>query len=203
MAKFNLCFDSLVDEELHVLREKSVQDHSELSIQDVCVERSDGYDVIFFELDDKYLNMVSRITEIKGSRIFVRLWREYSEEFKNEEVTLENIFEMWCRVHEKLKETNDQFLNGEMLLKDVDKYLKLFQTNYTDLEEEFKLLSRFLISKKHLDGAKRNLTARIKQVKRYKKISDARQAGKAILQLKETLGLTGNFSVIEKIEEVR
>ena len=197
------CF-YLVDKELCILREKSEENVRELSIRDVCVKRSGGFAVIFFDLDDKYLDMVSRIAEIKGSKIFAKLWHEYSEKSQNKEVTMEIIFQIWLRICEKLKEINEQFVNGDMLLKDIDEYLNLFQTNYSKLEDEFKLLSTFLShSRRHLDEAKRNLTARIEQVKKYRKISDARQAGRAILQLKETLNLTGDFSVVEKIKEVR
>ncbi|XP_028416584.1 E3 ubiquitin-protein ligase rnf213-alpha-like [Dendronephthya gigantea] len=199
----DLCSFKRVDEVLRALSEKIVQDFSELSIRDICVQRSGRFDVIFFNLDDKYLDMVSRINEIESSRIFVKLWRKYSEKLQNEQVTMENILQIWIKVCEQLEEISEQFGNGEMLLKDIDKYLDLFQTNYTDLEGEFKLLFSFLSHpKKHLDETERNLAARITQVKRYKKISDARQAGKAILQLKETLRLTGDFSVVEKIEEI-
>ena len=194
----------LVDEELRVLRDKIVQDYNELSISDLCTKRSGGYDIVFFDLDDKFHEMVSKITEIKNSQIFKKLWQKYSEKLKDEFVTMEVIFtNIWSRILDKLKSINEQFLDGEMQLKKVDKYLVMCNTDYDALEEEFMLISRYFSGTAHLGEVKKKLGVSIKKVKSYKQLFDAQQAALAILELQEVMGLEGDFSQVEKIKEVR
>jgi hypothetical protein len=196
-----LCF--LVDEELRALRDKTVQDYKELSILDLCTKRSGGYDM-FFKLDDKFYEMVSKITEIKRSQIFDKLWQKYGEKCKTEVVTMEVIFnKIWSKILDKLKSINEQFLNGKMQLKTVDKYLVMCNTDYDALEEEFMLISRFFSGTAHLGEVKKKLGVRIEKVKSYKQLFDAQQAALAILELKEVMGLEGDFSEVENIKEVR
>ena len=194
----------LVDEELRVLRDKIVQDYNELSISDLCTKRSGGYDIVFFDLDDKFHEMVSKITEIKNSQIFKKLWQKYSEKLKDEFVTMEVIFtNIWSRILDKLKSINEQFLDGEMQLKKADKYLVMCKTDYDALEEEFMLISRYFSGTAHLGEVKKKLGVSIKKVKSYKQLFDAQQAALAILELQEVMGLEGDFSEVEKIKEVR
>ena len=194
----------LVDEELRALRDKILQDYKELSIRDLCTERSGGYEIMFFKLDDKFYEMVSRITEIKRSQIFGKLWQEYGEKFKTEVVTMEVILnKIWSKILDKLKSINEQFLDGEMQLKKVDKYLVMCNTDYDALEEEFMLISRYFSGTAHLGEVKKKLGVSIKKVKSYKQLFDARQTALAILELQEVMGLEGNFSEVENIKEVR
>jgi hypothetical protein len=54
-----------------------------------------------------------------------------------------------------------------------------------------------------LDEVTKTLAVRIRKVKRYKKLSDARQAAQAILDLQKVMGLKGDFAEVEGIKEVR
>jgi hypothetical protein len=194
----------LVDEELHALRDKIMQDYNELSIRDLCTKRSGGYDMVFFNLDDKFYEMVSKITEMKYSQIFKKLWQKYGENLKNELVTMEVLFtKIWSRILDKLKSINEQFLDGEMQLKKVDKYLVICNTDYDTLEKEFMLISRYFSGTAHLGEVKKKLGVSIKKVKSYKQLFDAQQAALAILELQEVMCLEGDFSEVENIKEVR
>jgi hypothetical protein len=192
----------LVGEELRALRVKIGQDYKELSIRDLCTKRSGGYDM-FFKLDDKFYGMVSKITEIKRSQIFDKLWQKHGEKFKTEVVTMEVIFnKIWSRILDKLKSINEQFLDGEMQLKKVDQYLDMCNADYDALEEEFMLLSRYFSGAGHLGEVKKKLGVSIEKVKSYKQLFDAQQAALAILELQEVMGLEGDFSEVENIKEV-
>ncbi len=181
-----------------------MQDYNELAICDLCAKRSGGYDVMYFKLDDKFYEMVSKIPELKRSRIFNALWKKYGEKLNNEEaVTMEIILnKMWSRICDKLNSINEQFIDGEMQLKKVDKYLNIFGMDYNALQEEFMLLSRYFYGTRHLDQINKKLRAVIKKVKSYKKLFHAQQAAQAILDLQKAMGLEGDFSQVEKIEEV-
>jgi phage-related tail protein len=194
----------LVDEELLALREKTVQDYNELCIRDLCTGRFGKCDVMFFKFDDKFYEMVSRITEIKRSQIFNTLWQRYSEKLKDEFVTMEDIFnKIWSIILDKLKLINEQFLDGEMQLKEVDKYLDMCKKDYGRLEEEFMLLSRYFSGTERLGEVKEKLGVSIEKLKSYKKLLDAQQAAQAILELQKVMGLEGDFAEVERIKEVR
>ena len=172
---------------------------------DLCTEKSGRHDMVFLKLDDKFYEMVSKIAEMKRSRIFNILWKKYGEKLKDEVVTMEIIFtEIWSKICGKLQSINRQLLDGEMKLKKLDKYLAMFKTDYVAFKEEFMLLSRYFNdTAMHLDQIEEKLGVRIRKVKRYKKLFDARQAAQAILKLQKAMGLTGDFSEVEKIEKVR
>ncbi len=194
----------LVDEELRVLRDKIAQDYNELPICKLCCKRSGGYDMMYFKIDDKFYRMATMITELKRSQIFNALWGKYSEKLKDEVVTMEIIFsKMWSTIYGKLNSINQQFIDGEMQLKKVDKYLNIFKMDYNALEKEFVLLSRYFNGTRHLDETKKKLGAVIKKVKSYKKLFHAQQAAQAILDLQKAMGLEGDFSQVEKIKKVR
>ena len=193
----------LVDNEL--LHKKIEQDYNNLSIRDLCCKRSESHVVTFFNLEEKFCAMMSGITEIKSSRIFDKLWRKNGGKLKDKVLTMEEIFEnLWLPICDQLMSINQQFLSGDMLLKDVDKYLKLFDTDYQALEKEFLLLSRFFSDSTafNVSEVKRTLGTKIERVKSYKELFDARDAAQTILLLRETIGLEGDFSEIENLEEV-
>ncbi len=194
----------LVDEELRVFRDKILQDYHVLPICDLCIERAGRYDMIYFNLDGRFIEMVSKITELKRSQIFDVLWKKYSEKLKDVVVTMEIILDkIWLRVCEELQSISKKFVDGEMELEKIDDYLSMFKMNYDALEQEFMLLSIYFNGRTHLDQIKKKLGAVIKKVKSYKKLFDARQAAQAILNLQRSMGLEGDFSEVESIEKVR
>ena len=194
----------LVDDEFRILREKNEQDYSDLSIHVLCTSgRSGRCEVKFFKLDEKSYEMVSKIPEIKDSRIFDKLWQKYGKRFRDDDVvTIEKLCAMWLKVCDKLASKTQEFLSGKMQLRKIDEYVNMFEMNYTALEDEFALLSRFF------DGAKTPLVKTklqhvIKKVKKYRKLFNTRLAAQAILKLKDALELRGDFSEVTSIEKVR
>lgn len=198
----------LVDKKLQILRDKIVIDVDEISILELCIERSSPrrYDVVIFELDDRTYKMVLEITKLKRSSMFVKLWSKYCKEVKEAVVTMEIIFDkIWSRICEKLKLISTQILNGEMQLRKLDKYLNMFGLNYTTLQSELIFLLRYFSGTTiNLQNVKKDLDIIINKVMNYKKLSNTRQAAQTILQLQEAMGLRGDFSEVKKIaEEVR
>ena len=146
--------------------------------------------------------MVSEITDLKRSRIFNVLWKKYAEHFKDK-VTMEMILnEVWLKICEELQSINQEFLDGNMKLRNIDEYLNIFEKSYEALGKEFMLLSKYFNGATHMDQIEKNLGLRITKVKRYKRLYDARQAAQAILKLQKALSLEGDFSKVENIEKV-
>ena len=195
----------LVDDELRVLREKIEQDHADLSIRDLCTpRRSGGCDDVFFKLDDKSNEMVLKMPAIKDSQIFEKLWRKYGRRLSDDVVTVEMLFTTWSKIRDKLELKSQEFVNGKMQLKKIGEYVDMFEMDYKALEDEFMLLSKYFNdAATPLDQVKKELEHVIKKVKCYRKISDTRQAAKAVLELQEALDLQGDFSEVEGIKQVR
>ena len=200
---FSHCF--LVDDELGVLRERIGQDYNDLSIRDLCPPgTSRGRNMIFFKLDDKSYEMVSKMPKMKSSRIFNLLWQKHCEKLKDEIVTMEMLFDIWSQICDSLILINQKFHDGEMQLREVDKYVEMFKTDYTALEDEFTLLSNYFDgATAHLVQERKKLGVVINKVKSYRKLFEARQAAQAILDLQKALNLKGGFSEVERIEKVR
>ena len=191
--------------ELRTLREKINQDYNNLPIRDLCVQTSGTYEVTFFNLEKKFCNMVSRIAEIKSSQIFNELWQKHGKDLKKEVMTMEIMCDnLWKPICDELKAVNRQFLSGDMLLKDIDNYLKLFNMDYVALKTEFLLLSKFFSDNgtSNNDKVEQKLDARIERVKKYQKLFDARDASEAIEVLRKKMNLQGDFSAIKKLKEV-
>lgn len=159
--------------------------------------------MIFFRLNDKSYEMVSKISEINGSRFFKNLWQKYGGSLRDNVVSVDMIFTVWSKICMKLDTRNQEFLNGNMQLKKVDKYIKMFQMDYKALENEFMLLSKYFGDKTtQLDEVKKKLGLVIDKVKSYEKLFDTQQAALAILELREALDLQGDFSEVERIKKV-
>ena len=197
----------LVDEGLRVWREKIEQDIVHVAIGDLCVKSSKRHIVTFFnlELEEKFCTMMSGVMKIKRSRIFRLLWQKKGEKVKDKVLTMEVIFDdLWSPICSKLVLINQQFLSGDMLLKDVDRYLKLCDLDYEALKNEFLLLSKFFSdgTSFYVNELETELRVGVERVMNYKKLFDARDAAKAILLLRETIGLKGDFSAIKNLDKV-
>ena len=194
-----------VNEELDALCKKVRHvDYNELPMLDLCRKISgERYDVVFFELNERSQNMVSKITELKNSAIFNWLWNKSGEKLKGEVVTMEVIYnKIWSGNCEKLNAIYQQFLSGNLELKKVDKYLGLF-ADYDDLKRELVLLCVYFNGTSNLEKVKKELDEIITKLKSCRKLFDAHQAAKAILELQQKMSLSGDFSEVEEIEEVR
>ena len=158
----------------------------------------------FFNLDDKFDEMVSKVIKIKDSRIFNVLWKEYGESLKDEVVTMEIIWcQMWSRICEELRSICKQFYNGEMKLRKVDEYLDIFKNDNDAIINEFIQLSEFFNPNMgQLDQIRKQLEDIIEKMKSYKKLFNTQQAADAVLRLQKVMGLEGDFSQVRSIEKV-
>ena len=199
------CYIFSVDDELRVLRNKIDQDYHDLSIRELCTPGTSGRcDVIFFKLNSMSNEMVSKMPALKGSQIFNNLWQKYGGSKRDSVVSMEMIFTIWSKICDKLQSKSQEFLDGEMQLQEVDKYIKMFDNDYKALEDEFIFLLKYFGGETTvLDYVKEKIWSVISKVKSYKKLFDCRQAAQAILELRKRFDLQGDFSKVEEIEQVR
>ena len=169
----------------------------------LCTRSTVGVVVVFFNLDPEIQFMISKMYNIQTSRIFNELWKKY-QKLEYEKVTMTVIMEsMWGPINDKLVSIKKKFVSGEIQIKKVEKYLKMFNYDYPQLEKEFELLVEFFVLEKAISRSEKvQLRARIQQVKHYQKLFDAGLAARSILELRSAMELTGDFSEVESIAEV-
>ena len=192
-----------VDEHLSFLRERLKEDMNSQPMCNLCTRSTVGVVVVFFNLDPEIQFMISKMYNIQTSRIFNELWKKY-QKLEYEKVTMTVIMEsMWGPINDKLVSIKEKFVSGEIQIKKVEKYLKMFNYDYPQLEKEFELLVEFFVLEKAISRSEKvQLRARIQQVKHYQKLFDAGLAARSILELRSAMELTGDFSEVESIAEV-
>ena len=188
-----------------ILRERIKEDISERPIRELCVRTTAGMTVVFFDLEQEVHDMVSKIHDLQTSRIFSKLWETYCNQLQGVTVTIEAVFQsIWTPVCQRLASIIEQFLNGEMQLKEVEEYLDMFNKKYEKLEREFELLLNNSTEPKiRLDIQKDRLYTRMDQIKEYVMLSTTCASARSILKVKEAMKLTGDFSEVESIDKVR
>lgn len=185
------------------MRKKVDEDVDEIPINNLCTRTRTGIDVLFFGINHKFFEMIMQSLAIQTSRIFNDLWRSYSKKLR-EVATMELIFtNVWQTTREQLKTIKEQFLNGQMELTSVDVYLKMFKYDYEELQKDFALLFSNSNDTARSMNTRDLLGKRIQQVQDYQNLFNAGQAARAILKLKEDLGLEGDFEEVEHINEVQ
>ena len=185
------------------MREKVEQDYSNVSISNLCVEKSGRYDVMFFNLDEGCRMMVSKIAEIESSRIFNELWRKYCKVLKDEIMTIEIICEkIWLKICEKLNSRYQDFMSGDMMISKIEIYFEMCGADIRVLEDEFKLLSKSFCDATTFENINKELGGTVEKFRMYKKLFHAQETAKIILMLQRVMGLQGDFSVVECIDEV-
>ena len=194
----------VVDVRLRALRHKLRMDWSTLRINELCMRGPSGIVVVYFDLEPEVQQMVSKIYGIQNSRIFNDLWHEFCKKLQGSTVKLEDVVRlMWSPIRENLLSIKQQFISGEMQIKEVDVFLKTFKYKCDELEREFELLLvNFRDPETRLESQKHQLRFRIQQIKDYRKLFDAGIAARSIIDLKKAMNLTGDFSEVESIAEV-
>lgn len=164
--------------------------------------------VSYFDLDDNVRNMAEILHKFKESFIFKICWENQAKEFagsadgeyesEDEEdvwVTIdliyEDIFQPCYNQYQMIYET---FKDGSMTFEGVDQIFKDYVGKYIELAEDVKIMSK-------LDPAddKRWIQRRIQQIEQYHELHLAVESAQVVMKVKETLGLKGDFQVLEKL----
>ena len=193
-----------MDKKLETLREKLEVDFASRAVCDLSATTSAGIVVTFFELNDEICDMVKNVHSIKGSRIFSKLWGKYCGKTQEHPVTLDSIKQSICDpLIKELMSVTREFISGDIILKDVMKYLEMFNNDYEKLGKELEeLLKIFPDPQKSRAASKTQLSGNIQKARDYQGLFQANLAAKAIIELRDTVGLTGNFDEVERISEV-
>lgn len=186
------------------LREKAAENCKLKSIQELCVQTSEGIEVTFFNLDHSFKTMIRGVERIQNSKIFCMKWEEAWKNLEESPLPLDKIpNSVWLPVYKDVQNERKEFLSGKMKMEQVEKYLKLMNGDPDNLRKEFRLLMTIDQGNEVIPDADIGiLNSRAEQVKDYQRLLNAHKAARVITMFKEEMELKGNFVEVEEISQV-
>ncbi|XP_072224665.1 E3 ubiquitin-protein ligase rnf213-alpha [Leuresthes tenuis] len=169
--------------------------------------------VTYFDLNEEIREMAEVLFTFKDSYLFMMYWGKHAEDFAAEEmedeepdehsvvdimatpeVIYENIF-IGCSA--EYNDTYSCLKNGSIRLEEVNQLFKAYKGKYDDLIQELDIMCKV---DKSTD--KKWIHNRVEQIKQFHELHLAVASASVITMVKETLGLQGDFRVLETLLEV-
>ncbi|KAM6905305.1 E3 ubiquitin-protein ligase rnf213-alpha-like [Xenentodon cancila] len=166
--------------------------------------------VTYFNLSKDIKDMAEVLYDFRESYIFRICWEENArnlaaEEMEDDEpveyqeditpdVIYENIF-LPC--FDEYKDICTRLKDGSIALEEVNQLFGAYKGKYTDLTQELEIMCRVDKSVE-----KQWIHRRVEQIEQYHELHLAVASAEVIMIVKETLGLHGDFTVLETLTEV-
>ncbi|KAF4115423.1 E3 ubiquitin-protein ligase rnf213-alpha isoform X2 [Onychostoma macrolepis] len=164
--------------------------------------------VTYFELEDDVRSMAEVLNNYKDSYIFKTCWVKqaavFAENMKDDGVvpseeefliTLEDLYsEIFEPCYDSYKIIYTRLKDGSITFEKVDITFKAYKGKYDDLEAEVAI-----ICKLDRNDDQRWVQTRIQQIEQYHDLHLAVESAQVVMMVKQTLGLQGNFEVLEKL----
>ena len=152
---------------------------------------------------DPYLGMVWAFSQKYPSDLFNELWTtELKAHCKHGTLTFDDaIKKVWTPVFRRCTEIHKQLISSKITLARVDQYFKQYSNNENMLIQEMKYI--------HLavqQCLKRNATGEkwikgiVSKMQQHWELSTYADAAHAFLKIRDTLQLTGDFSLVERVD---
>ncbi|XP_055097754.1 E3 ubiquitin-protein ligase RNF213 isoform X3 [Symphalangus syndactylus] len=209
----------LIQVDFGVLAIRHSQDLSSKRLNEAVTVRlstsSNSQRTTHYQLSSQVREMAGKIDLLRDSHIFQIFWQkaaeplsepkedqeaaellsEPEEESERHTLELEEVYDylyqpsyrMFIKLYQDLK-------SGQVTLAEIDVIFKDFVNKYTDLDSELKIMCTV-----DHQGQSDWIKERVEQIKEYHHLHQAVHAAKVILQVKESLGLTGDFSVLNTL----
>lgn len=155
-----------------------------------------------YNLSPEVQEMAKNAYLLKDSHIFQIFWAEAAQELSEPEENLEReIFQpekvyeyLYCPCFKRFTKLYQDLKSGEVTFGEIDDIFKDFVNKYGDLTEDLQTMCA-LYPRDQKDWIKE----RVQQIKEYHHLHQAVDSAKVILEVKENLGLTGDFSVLHTL----
>lgn len=164
--------------------------------------------VSYFNLDENVRNMAEILHKFKESFIFKICWETQAKDFAtraDEEYESDDEEDLWATLdliyedvfqpcYSKYQKIYESLKNGSMTFEEVDLIFKAYRGKYAELTEDAAIMSK-------LDPAddRRWIQRRIQQIEQYHDLHLAVESAQVVIKVKQTLGLQGDFQVLEKL----
>lgn len=164
--------------------------------------------VSYFDLDDNVRDMAEVLHKFKENYIFKICWESQAkdcatratDEYESDDeedslVTFDLIYEdVFQPCYSKYRKIYETLKDGSMTFEEVDQIFKAYTGKYVELEEDAAVMSK-------LDPAddKRWIQRRVQQIEQYHELHLAVESAQVVMMVKQTLGIQGDFQVLEKL----
>ncbi|XP_029417237.1 E3 ubiquitin-protein ligase RNF213 isoform X2 [Nannospalax galili] len=146
--------------------------------------------------------MASKIDALKDSHVFQILWQEAAGELRDSdedskvlELDLPEAYEcLYCPCYAKFLNLYEDLKSGEITFAEVDNFFRDFVDKYGDLTADLQAMCTV-----DPHPQKSWIPQRVVQIKEYHSLHQAVSSAKVMLQVRSTLGLTGDFSVLDTL----
>uniref|UniRef100_A0A673VKG4 E3 ubiquitin-protein ligase RNF213 n=1 Tax=Suricata suricatta TaxID=37032 RepID=A0A673VKG4_SURSU len=204
-----LCEDvkHLVEVDLEEVTRKHVEDLDSKSLSDAVTVRLSatslgGKRTTHYSLSPHVQEMAEKMDWLKDSHIFCAFWAEAAEGLSEPEEEPERQRLQPEEAHDCLFQPclqrylglYEDLRSGAVTLQEVNVVFKNFVNRYSQLTSELQRMCA-LDSRDQRDWVK----DRVRQIKECHHLHQAVSSAKAILKVKENLGLTGDFSVLQTL----
>ena len=168
--------------------------------------------VTYFSLSEEIRDMAEELYTFRESYIFKMCWETHARDLAAEEMEDEEsddhqkmdimatpvvIYEeIFLPCFDEYKDIYTRLKNGSLRLEEVSQIFGAYKGKYDDLTEELNIMCR---ADKSVD--KQWILRRVEQIEQYHELHLAVASAQMIMMVKETLGLQGDFRVLETLTE--
>ncbi|XP_047563764.1 E3 ubiquitin-protein ligase RNF213 isoform X1 [Lutra lutra] len=197
----------LIKVDLEEMAERHLEDLSSKRLRDAVTVRlslrsPDVKKATHYDLSPQVQEMAEKVHQLKKSHIFQVFWEDAAEMLSEPEEELERqILQadgaykyLYLPCFEKLMKLCEDLRSGEITFQEVDTIFKDFVNKYSQLTDDLQTMCV-------LDPSDQGdwISCRVGQIREYHHLHQAVGSAKAILKVKENLGLTGDFSVLHTL----
>uniref|UniRef100_A0A3Q2E155 RING-type E3 ubiquitin transferase n=1 Tax=Cyprinodon variegatus TaxID=28743 RepID=A0A3Q2E155_CYPVA len=169
--------------------------------------------VTFFSLEEEIRQMAEVLCTFNDSFVFRGCWERFAIEMANEEMeedrpvegqivdiraTLEMIYEdIYMPCIDEYKDIYSRLKNGSIRLEEVNQIFKAYKDKYDDLTQELNTMCEL-----DKPANRQWIHNRVEQVQQYHELHLAVASAQVIMSVKDTLGLHGDFRVLETLTNI-
>uniref|UniRef100_A0A8C8YXI2 E3 ubiquitin-protein ligase RNF213 n=1 Tax=Prolemur simus TaxID=1328070 RepID=A0A8C8YXI2_PROSS len=152
-----------------------------------------------YNLSPQIREVAEKVDLLRDSHIFQILWKETAERLSEPEEEsgrqilqlVEAYNDLYRPCYKKFLALYEDLKSGEVTFAEIDVIFKDFVNKYSELTTELRAMCAV-----DSQGPRDWVRERVGQIREYHSLHQAVHAAKVILQVKEDLGLTGDFSVL-------
>ncbi|KAL1780092.1 E3 ubiquitin-protein ligase RNF213 isoform X1 [Sigmodon hispidus] len=151
-----------------------------------------------YNLSPEIREIASKLDSLKDSHIFQVLWRKTAKSTLNQDhrgfLLPEACSCLYHPCYDKFYKLYENLKSGEITFAEVDDIFRDFADNYDEMTVDLKFMCT-------LDPQDRKgwISERVGQIKEYHSLHQAVSSARVILQVRSTLGVTGDFSVLDTL----
>uniref|UniRef100_A0A3B5M1E9 RING-type E3 ubiquitin transferase n=1 Tax=Xiphophorus couchianus TaxID=32473 RepID=A0A3B5M1E9_9TELE len=163
--------------------------------------------VTFFSLDEEIRDMATFLYKFNESIVLQMCWENFAIQMARDEMedvdeeigaTPEMIYDqIYLPCRDEYKDIYTRLKDGSIRLEEVNQLFKAYKDKYEDLTQELDIMC-----KQDTSANKQWIHNRVQQVQQYHELHLAVESAKVIMMVKDTLGLQGDFEVLETLTDV-